>query len=252
MLIAQRPTLTEETLSDFRSAFVIEPLEPGFARIDGETRHARLRDCLEECRQNRLGPLVIDTDPAFHRHFNRACRDHGGNTFGHKLGPLHQDRAETPRLHPVRGAADIEVDLVIAIVGGDPHSLRQFGGVRPAQLQRNRMHCWIKAQKPVTIPMDHSGRCDHLGIEQRMRRHLPVKIPTVPIRPIHNRRDGEFCVLLNIHFLIISMHYRLMLKQGGKFLHRACVSLRRVIAHINQRRQQPAACNRFKVRPNRG
>ena len=30
MLIAQRPTLTENTISDTRSAFVIEPLEPGF------------------------------------------------------------------------------------------------------------------------------------------------------------------------------------------------------------------------------
>ena len=30
MLIAQRPTLTEEVVSDHRSRFVIEPLEPGF------------------------------------------------------------------------------------------------------------------------------------------------------------------------------------------------------------------------------
>src|SRR5215204_4968361 len=30
MLIAQRPTLTEETITESRSRFVIEPLEPGF------------------------------------------------------------------------------------------------------------------------------------------------------------------------------------------------------------------------------
>lgn len=30
MLIAQRPTLSEEVVNDFRSRFVIEPLEPGF------------------------------------------------------------------------------------------------------------------------------------------------------------------------------------------------------------------------------
>ncbi|NMD47082.1 MAG: DNA-directed RNA polymerase subunit alpha, partial [Propionibacterium sp.] len=29
MLIAQRPTLTEEVVDDFRSRFVVEPLEPG-------------------------------------------------------------------------------------------------------------------------------------------------------------------------------------------------------------------------------
>jgi DNA-directed RNA polymerase subunit alpha len=37
VLIAQRPTLSEETLSDFRSAFVIEPLEPGFGYTLGNS-----------------------------------------------------------------------------------------------------------------------------------------------------------------------------------------------------------------------
>ena len=37
MLIAQRPTLTEESLSDFRSTFVIEPLEPGFGYTLGNS-----------------------------------------------------------------------------------------------------------------------------------------------------------------------------------------------------------------------
>ena len=37
MLIAQRPTLTEEKISDFRSAFVIEPLEPGFGYTLGNS-----------------------------------------------------------------------------------------------------------------------------------------------------------------------------------------------------------------------
>src|SRR5256714_9661273 len=35
MLIAQRPTLTEETVDEFRSRFVIEPLEPGFGYTIG-------------------------------------------------------------------------------------------------------------------------------------------------------------------------------------------------------------------------
>ncbi len=37
MLIAQRPTLTEETISNVRSAFVIEPLEPGFGYTLGNS-----------------------------------------------------------------------------------------------------------------------------------------------------------------------------------------------------------------------
>jgi len=37
MLIAQRPSLTEETVSEFRSRFVIEPLEPGFGYTLGNS-----------------------------------------------------------------------------------------------------------------------------------------------------------------------------------------------------------------------
>ncbi|WP_261167083.1 DNA-directed RNA polymerase subunit alpha [Microbacterium sp. Marseille-Q6965] len=37
MLIAQRPTLTEEKISEFRSRFIIEPLEPGFGYTIGNS-----------------------------------------------------------------------------------------------------------------------------------------------------------------------------------------------------------------------
>src|SRR5699024_4725388 len=37
VLIAQRPTLTEEPVSDTRSRFVIEPLEPGFGYTLGNS-----------------------------------------------------------------------------------------------------------------------------------------------------------------------------------------------------------------------
>ncbi|MDP3209007.1 MAG: DNA-directed RNA polymerase subunit alpha, partial [Rhodoglobus sp.] len=37
MLIAQRPTLTEESVSEFRSRFIIEPLEPGFGYTLGNS-----------------------------------------------------------------------------------------------------------------------------------------------------------------------------------------------------------------------
>src|SRR3954454_17994824 len=37
MLIAQRPTLTEEQVDEFRSRFTIEPLEPGFGYTIGNS-----------------------------------------------------------------------------------------------------------------------------------------------------------------------------------------------------------------------
>ena len=40
MLIAQRPTLSEEVVSEHRSRFIIEPLEPGFGRCFREVFEA--------------------------------------------------------------------------------------------------------------------------------------------------------------------------------------------------------------------
>ena len=37
MLIAQRPTLSEENISEYRSRFIIEPLEPGFGYTLGNS-----------------------------------------------------------------------------------------------------------------------------------------------------------------------------------------------------------------------
>ncbi len=42
MLIAQRPTLVEETVSDFRSRFILEPLEPGFGYTLGNSMRRTL------------------------------------------------------------------------------------------------------------------------------------------------------------------------------------------------------------------
>ena len=42
MLIAQRPTLTEEVVGEHRSRFVIEPLEPGFGYTLGNSMRRTL------------------------------------------------------------------------------------------------------------------------------------------------------------------------------------------------------------------
>ena len=42
MLIAQRPTLTEEVISEYRSRFIIEPLEPGFGYTLGNSMRRTL------------------------------------------------------------------------------------------------------------------------------------------------------------------------------------------------------------------
>ena len=42
MLIAQRPVLTEEQVSEYRSRFILEPLEPGFGYTLGNSMRRTL------------------------------------------------------------------------------------------------------------------------------------------------------------------------------------------------------------------
>jgi hypothetical protein len=102
------------------------------------------------------GILLIHADPAFHRHLDRARVDHRGHAIGDEAGPFHQDGAETPRLHPVRRAADIEVDLVVSdlcrdgrgarkLLGSDPPSCSATGCSAGSNPSRRSRSPWITA-----------------------------------------------------------------------------------------------------------
>ncbi len=49
MLIAQRPSLTEDRVGEFRSRFVIEPLEPGFGYTIGNSVRRTLLSSIPGC-----------------------------------------------------------------------------------------------------------------------------------------------------------------------------------------------------------
>ena len=61
----------------------------------------------------------------------RDLRLHGGDAVGDHLGLGHQTGAELARLHPVRRAADIEVDLVIAEIRADLRAAASERGSLP-------------------------------------------------------------------------------------------------------------------------
>ena len=94
---------------------------------------------------------------------SRMARDAVGDQ--RRLG--HQAGAEAAGLHPVRRAADIEVDLVIAELRGDPRRFGQLARIGAAKLQRHRMLHRIKAQQALARAMHDGGARHHLGEEQR-------------------------------------------------------------------------------------
>ena len=160
-----------------------EPLQPRFAGVDRDAAHASRAHRLQEPWQNLLRLLIVHPDPAFHRHFDARLRDHLGHAIRDQLGGFHQHRPEGTRLHTVRGAAAIQVDLVIAPIARNPHRLRQLLGIRPTQLQRHRMLGLVVIQKHLALAVDHRGRSDHLGIKQRMARQLAPQVKVNAIAP---------------------------------------------------------------------
>src|SRR5680860_345547 len=107
--------------------------------------------------------LAVDTQSALDGYGYGDCLLHGGNTTPHKLRLQHQAGAKCARLHPVQRAADIEVDLVIAIALADTRSLSQLGRITAAQLQRH----WpanIIFQQIIAVAMNGSISNHHFGI----------------------------------------------------------------------------------------
>ena len=76
-----------------------------------------------------LWHLVIDADAAFHRHlrardFRRLA--HRGQTVADQRRIPHQHGPEAARLDAVGGAADVQVDLTVAMIGADPRGCGQL------------------------------------------------------------------------------------------------------------------------------
>ena len=77
---------------------------------------------------------------------------HRRDQVGDKLGLCHQAGAEPPRLHAVRRAADIEIDLVIAELGADARGLGERARIAAANLQGNGMLIRVELEQPVRSP----------------------------------------------------------------------------------------------------
>ena len=132
--------------------FRAQAFEPGLARMHDEGAAAALRPPLDEAVEALLRILVVDADAAFDRDRHLGAFAHRRDQVGDKLGLGHQAGAEPPRLHPVRRAADIEIDLVIAELGADARGLGECCRIAAADLQRDRMLGRMELEQPFRSP----------------------------------------------------------------------------------------------------
>jgi hypothetical protein len=98
----------------------------------------------------------------------------------------HQAGAEAAFLHPVRRAAHIEVDLVVAEALANRRGLGEFGGIGAAELKRHGVLLGAEPEQLVQLAVQHGLRRHHLGVEQRACRQQTVEEPAMPVRPVHH------------------------------------------------------------------
>ncbi len=168
-----------------------EPVEPGLARMHDERVDAGALDGAGERLKRLLRILRIDADATLDRDRHLHCGLHGRHAIADQRRLGHQAGAEAALLHPVGGAADVEVDLVVAEIGGDARAGRELLRLAAAELERHRMLGRVVGQKPRPVAMEHRAGRDHLGIDERAAREEPMEEPAVAVGPIHHGGDAE-------------------------------------------------------------
>src|SRR5438874_3497464 len=102
-----------------------EALQHGVARVHDVRAATRLRHRADEVTHEAIVLDLVDADAVLHRHrhwHGLADRPHAARD---ELGLRHQARAEGDALHALARAADVEIDLVIAVTLAQPRAVYQ-------------------------------------------------------------------------------------------------------------------------------
>ncbi len=168
-----------------------QPAQPGLARMDHEGLAAGLGHLAHKLLQLGITVTVIDTDPAFDRHRYAHRRAHGCDAVRHQFGLRHQAGAKTPRLHPIGGAADIDVDLPVTPLLADARAFGHLARIAAAELKRQRLLKRIETQQVLAITVHDCGAGYHLGVEQGVPGDQAQEIAAMAIGPLHHGRDAQ-------------------------------------------------------------
>lgn len=159
--------------------------------MHGKTGAARVLHLANEIAQLGVTVPAVDADAVLNRYRDRDGVLHCLNAIRHQGRVGHQDRANHVVLHPVAGAADVEVHLVVAGVLGHAGAGGQVGGDATAQLQGEWMLGLVMAQETFVVAVEDCAGGDHLGVEEGVFGQQAQKVPAVPVSPIHHGGDGE-------------------------------------------------------------
>src|SRR2546428_7679647 len=147
--------------------------------MNDEGATTRLRHRTDEIAHEAVVLDLVDTDAVLHRH-RQLCRvsDRAhARRNQHRL--RHQAGAESTALDTLARAADVEIDLVVAVALAELRALREVSGLTAAELQSDRMFLVTEGEVPIDIAMDERAGGDHLGVKARLRGNLAHEIAVV-------------------------------------------------------------------------
>ena len=168
-----------------------EPLQPGLARVHDKHLGTARRHSAHKIQQLRIALLMVDADPVLHGNGHFTGVTHGRHTVAHQCGLGHEAGAKAPVLHTVRGAAAIQIDLVVAPLLTHRRAGGEIRRCRATQLQSHGVLLVVKAQVSFDIPMEQRAGGHHLGIDPRVAREGAPEASAVPVGPVHAGRGTK-------------------------------------------------------------
>ncbi|STG44827.1 Uncharacterised protein [Escherichia coli] len=154
---------------------------------------------VDEIAEKFIAVLVVDANTRFHRHRNRHHIAHRFHAVGNQLRITHQTRTKHAVLHPVRRAADIQVDLIISTRFCQLRTLRQRRRIATAELQRYRMF-FFTIRQVITFTVNNRPCSYHFSIQQRIAGKQTQEIAAMSVRPVEHRSNAKPRIPVNTSF----------------------------------------------------
>ena len=171
--------------------FGAQTLQPGVARVDDEHPAPRFAHLADKIAHKAVTLFFVDARAVLHGDGHIHHVAHGFDAIGHQRWLVHQAGAKGAALHPVAGAAAIEVDLVVAPLHAQAGGGGQIGGLAAAELQGQRVFFGVKAQVALHVPMHQRAGGHHLGVKPGVTAQQAVKVAAMAVGPVHHRRNRQ-------------------------------------------------------------